>query len=409
MKSEKTDIRVIIGIIFAAFFTFSTLYLPSSPVNANPPEPKPTPKTKSSPVSKKVKYTEFPHSAKAHQLECGTCHKFPSDNWKKVRTPETAFPDVTEYPKHQSCVGCHKQQFFKGTPPKICSICHTNPSPGDSSRYPYPNPRELFDKSKKAKTHESDFVVGFPHDKHIEIVSDNRTRSGAFVNASFVRADRRRAGEESCSVCHQTMKPQDKADDEFLTKPPATIGDGFWLKKGTFKTQPIAHTVCSTCHSADAGMLPAPQTCSACHHLKPPQPTPDYDPKLSATMIVDDKVMTDAWSIRHNAGAFRHEFFAHAELSCATCHNVLKMNTAEPSTIKVSVSACATCHATPTSDDGGALNYEIDKRKEHAAFQCVKCHLTFGKLAVPQSHIDAIAAAAVTPTSKPATTPTPGE
>ena len=241
---------------------------------------------------------------------------------KRCEPARDAFPDVTEYPKHQSCVGCHKQQFFKGTPPKICSICHTNPSPGDSSRHPYPNPREIFDKSKKGKTAESDFVVGFPHDKHIEIVSDNRTRSGAFVNASFVRADRRRAAEESCSVCHQTMKPQDKSDDEFLTKPPANIGDAFWLKKGTFKTQPIGHTVCSTCHSADAGMLPAPETCSACHHLKPPQPTPDFDAKLAATMIVDDKVMTDAWRIRHNAGAFRHEFFAHAELSCSTCHNV---------------------------------------------------------------------------------------
>jgi len=106
------------------------------------------------------------------------------------------------------------------------------------------------------------------------------------------------------------MAPQGKSDDEYLTKPPAKIGDAFWLKKGTFKTSPIGHTVCFTCHSADTGILPAPETCGACHKLKPPQPQSDFDPKLAATMITDDKVMLDAWKIRHSAGAFRHEHFA---------------------------------------------------------------------------------------------------
>ncbi len=97
---------------------------------------------------------------------------------------------------------------------------------------------------------------------------------------------------------------------------------------------------------------------------------------------------------RESAGAFRHEFFAHVELSCSTCHNVLTMNTADPVTRKVSIASCATCHATATSDDGGALNYEVDSRKTNPAFQCVKCHITFGKLPIPESHIKAIAEAA---------------
>ncbi len=362
------------------------LYSSSFRVDANPdPTPKPTPR--------RAKYSEFPHSEKAHKLECNTCHKFPSDNWNKVRTGDAAFADVTEYPKHQSCLTCHKQQFFRGTPPKVCSICHTNPSPGDSSRHPFPNPREIFDLSKKGRTATSDFVVGFPHDKHIEIVSSTGTHSSTFINASFVMPDRRRAGEESCKVCHQTMMPVGTSDDEFVTKPPSNIGDAFWLKKGTFKTAPIGHTTCFTCHSADSGILPAPETCAACHHLKPPQPNSDFDAKLAANMIVDNKVMTDAWSIRHSAGAFRHEFVAHGELECATCHTVTTMNTADPLTIKVNISSCAMCHVTPTTDDGGALNYEMDKRKADAKFQCIKCHITFGKLPVPASHSDAIAAA----------------
>ena len=385
--SLKTDIRVLIGIFIAAFLAFSTVYVRSTPVGAGSlAEPTATPR--------KSKYTEFPHSEKAHRLECGTCHKFPTANWNKVRTGPAAFPDQTDYPKHDSCMKCHMQQFFKGARPAICSICHTNPSPRDSSRHPFPNPREIFDQSPKGKKAESDFVAAFPHDKHIEIVSARSGGSGSFVNASFFRSDRRRAAEESCSVCHQTMAPQGKSDDEYLTKPPPKLGDAFWLKKGTFKSAPIGHVTCFTCHSADTGILPAPQTCSACHQLKLPQPPTDFDEKLAATMAVDDKVMLDSWRRRESAGTYRHEFFAHVELSCATCHNVLKMNTADPATRKVSMSACATCHVTPTSDDGGALNYEVDSRKTNPAFQCVKCHIAFGKMPIPDSHTKAIAAAA---------------
>jgi hypothetical protein len=338
------------------------------------------------------KYSEFPHNAKAHQLECATCHKFPSSNWNKVRTEKDAFPDITDYPKHESCLNCHRQQFFKGAPPAICSICHTTPGPRNSSRHPFPNPRELFDLSPKGKKASSDFVVGFPHDKHIEIVSGH-SADRPFVNASFTREDRRRAGEESCAVCHQTYKPQGDSKDEYLTQPPAKLGDGFWLKKGTFKTTPIGHTTCFTCHSADSGLMPAPENCGTCHRLKPPQPIADFDEKLAAAMKIDDKRMMDLWRRRDSSGKFQHEFVAHVDASCSTCHNVLTINTADPSTKKVSISSCATCHATPTTDDGGTLNFEVDARKANASFQCVKCHISFGKRPIPESHIAAIAAA----------------
>ena len=343
----------------------------------------------------KPNYKEFPHSTKAHQIECSSCHKFPSSNWNKVRTGTDAFPDVTEYPSHESCLKCHMQQFFKGAKPNICSICHTNPSPRDSTRHPFPNPREIFDASPKGKTAMSDFVIGFPHDKHVDIVAGHNTKSSVFINAAFTSA-RKSVAEESCAVCHKTMLPQDKSDDEFVTKPPATIGDGFWLKKGTFKSAPTGHTTCFTCHSADAGMLPAPSNCAACHQPKPPQPAGDFDAKFAATLGIENKMMFDNWRRRTSSGTFRHEWFSHAELSCATCHNVSKMDTAKPETTKVGIASCASCHATATSDDGGALNFEIDSRTKTPTFQCVKCHVTFGKMAIPTSHIDAIKAAAAT-------------
>jgi nitrate/TMAO reductase-like tetraheme cytochrome c subunit len=347
----------------------------------------------STPV-KMAKYTDFPHSAKAHQLECSKCHTFPSDNWKKVRPEADAFPDVTEYPKHESCLSCHRQQFFNGSKPAICSVCHVNPSPRDSTRFPFPNPRETFDQSPKGKLAESDFLVGFPHEIHVDIVSQNQTSQVSFSNAAFLRPDRRKAAEESCSVCHKTMGPQGDSKEEYFTPPPPKLGDDFWLKKGTFKTAPIGHITCFTCHSVDTGITPAPSDCAACHKLKPTMPPADFDPKLAELMKIDNKVMMDAWRRRESAGKFQHEFFAHVDLECATCHNVSTMKTAEPATLKVSIGACATCHATATSDDGGAINYEIDSRKANAAFTCVKCHTVFGKLPVPESHTKAVTAAA---------------
>jgi hypothetical protein len=344
-------------------------------------------------ITTRSKYSSFEHSTKAHRIDCASCHKFPSPNWNKVRDAATAFPDITEYPKHESCLRCHTQQFFRGSPPAICSVCHTNPSPRDSSRHPYPNPREIFDKSPKGANAVSDFVVGFPHDKHIEIVAAKRRERPDFVRAGFQGI--RRAAEESCSVCHQTMSPQDKSDDEYLIKPPANLGDAFWLKKGTFKTAPIGHTECFTCHSADSGIAPLPNTCSACHQLRPKDPAADFDAEKAKVMMPDDKVMLDAWRNRHSAGTFRHEWFSHAEVACATCHNVLTINTADPETTHVGVTTCAACHATATSDDGGAMNFEVDSRRSNPKFECAKCHVVFGRRDIPVSHLKAVEAAVV--------------
>lgn len=341
-------------------------------------------------VSQNARYTQFPHNAKAHRIECSSCHKFPTSNWNKVRAKETAFPDVTEYPDHESCVGCHKPQFFKGARPPICTICHVNPSPRGGPRHPFPNPREIFDGSAKGRTATSDFSIRFPHATHIEIVSGVRSTS-PFRLARFERG--RRAGEESCAVCHTTVDPQGDGSEEYVTKPPASNGDAYWLKKGTFKSIPTGHTTCFTCHSADTGILPAQKDCATCHSLKPPVPPADMDVAAAGRMGLKTKSTLDLWSRRISAGTFRHEWFSHAELSCSTCHNVAKMNTVEAVSRKVPVSACATCHATASLDDGGAINFEVEARKKDKSFQCAKCHVVYGKGTVPQSHLDAITAA----------------
>jgi hypothetical protein len=229
---------------------------------------------------------------------------------------------------------------------------------------------------------------------HVEIVGTNDVapilkRSGVFVNARFAMGS-----EESCKVCHQTYLPQGTSNDEFLTPPPANWADKFWLKKGTFKTTPIGHSVCFTCHSEDTGILPAPSSCATCHSLKAESKPTDFDPLLAALMKIDDKVLLDSWRRRDSSATFRHEWESHADLECAQCHTVSKINTLDASTKKVEVESCAVCHITGTVADGGVMNLEVDSRSKDSAFRCTKCHVSFGKAAIPESHQKAIAAQA---------------
>jgi hypothetical protein len=211
----------------------------------------------------------------------------------------------------------------------------------------------------------------------------------AFVPASF------RAEEpKSCPVCHETYQPQGKSSEEYVTKPPPNLAeDAFWLKKGTFKTIPITHSACSTCHNEEAGIPPAPGDCAACHKLKPASHSPrDFDLQQAAAMGITDWRTIRLWS-RRSTSRYRHEFDAHVDLSCNDCHNPAVMNTLEEKTL-VNVKSCGGggtgCHIETSTD--GILNYEIDKRKTEPGFQCTKCHVNLGKKPVPADHLEAIKA-----------------
>jgi len=367
---------------------------------------------RTAPTHQRVDYTHFSHRTKEHQLACDNCHKFPSSNWQQVRKKDDAFPDIAEYPEHQSCLRCHRQQFFarERPAPAICSVCHVANSPRNTTRYPFPSLGATFLNSPRGASFTSDFQVFFPHDKHIEIVgqlqpTDTPERTVSFVNASFTQEKKEQkeakladSPDKSCVVCHQTYMPQGTSDQEYVTTPPKTLGDAFWLKKGTFKTIPDGHTSCFTCHSQDnTDLKPAPMDCATCHKLAPATPArTDFDPKVAAAEGINDPVMLAAWRKRTSAANFRHEGGMHPDLSCMDCHKVTTMNTLDAESRKVHVLSCggggAGCHVTPTSDDGGALNLEIDGRKASAAFQCAKCHLLYGGAQTPASHAKAVEA-----------------
>ena len=108
----------------------------------------------------------------AQKLACNSCHKVPSKNWKTVRTGDAAFPDVADFPEHGSCLNCHREQFFmrQRPAPAICSNCHIAVTPRDTARWLFPSLGDLTDPKLKRREFVSEFGVGFPHDKHIDVV-----------------------------------------------------------------------------------------------------------------------------------------------------------------------------------------------------------------------------------------------
>jgi Class III cytochrome C family/Cytochrome c7 and related cytochrome c len=342
-------------------------------------------------------YSQFSHQTHsvAQNLACASCHKFPSQNWKQVRKADEAFPDVTEYPEHQSCLNCHRQQFFarQRPAPRICNNCHLNATPVETSRYPFPSLGEPFLSSAKAMTFAPDFRVYFPHHKHLDVISQNENSRAAglrFIRAFFdASSSIEDSDPKSCSTCHLTHQPQG-ASEEFVTKPPQDLGDSFWLKKGTFMTRPITHASCFTCHNQDSELAPLPQDCDACHKLASAIGPADFDPLLTKKIGIEDWYTLTAWPSRHSAGTFRHE--AH-DMSCTKCHHAEAMDTVDVRSLKVQIKSCGGeegCHVTATTDDGGVLNYEMDQRKANEKFVCVKCHLALGAKPLPASHSDAI-------------------
>ena len=369
--------------------------------------------TRASAPPRRINYSSFSHQTQQHRRACNDCHKFPSANWKKVRTGDAAFPDVTEYPEHSSCLECHREQFFarERPAPAICSVCHVANSPRNTTRWPFPSLGDTFYASKRGQNFVSDFRINFPHATHIEIVSQLQNDSREAYAGHYVRAAAQSEAaahptpsptpaptpnESSCNVCHQTYKPQGNSNEEYVTKPPPNLGDAFWLKKGTFKTVLTTHATCFTCHSADADIAPKSSDCATCHKLTPlTQLAParvDFDPRAPAAVAITDPIMLMRWRRRGSSATFRHEGGAHPDQACTSCHNVTEMNTTDDRTMRVPVMSCNLCHIGASADEA-VLNAEMEQRKRNPSFQCTKCHLTFGREPVPQSHIQAVRAA----------------
>jgi c(7)-type cytochrome triheme protein len=250
-------------------------------------------------VQSRTAYSGFSHSTHVtkEKLACSSCHKFPSKNWKEVRKGDAAFPDVTEFPEHASCLNCHRQQFFarERPVPTICSNCHVKATPEDTTRRVFPSLGEVF--LSTAKDFVSDFRVSFPHDKH---------------------------SDAECADCHQTHQPQDKSNEP--------------SKKGTFQPRPLTHAACFTCHNQESELAPLPPNCDSCHKLVPAsQVNAIAKPAVAFAHAVFEPATTDF-------SQFKHDNRNHARLPCLLCHR-RENNSPQPTLPgKAAHAPCTGCH-----------------------------------------------------------------
>jgi hypothetical protein len=294
-------------------------------------------------------YSHFSHATRQHQAACNTCHKVPTDNWKKVRD----FPDLADFPGHDACVSCHRAQFFKGAKPTICSDCHTKVSPRDDARFAFRNPA-----SKRQ------FLIEFPHDKHQDVIArlfrQLRVKTPPqFVLAGFsdsAFADEKAKHYNNCEICHQ---PRTNSLAAGLSLP-----DAFVPAPDTFKLAPLSHGSCFNCHWSS--QQPVKDNCSGCHKLAAgPYVWVDSTPRISLK--------------------FRHGREQHVA-ECTTCHiNITKSATLRGLKPDVPITACFECHNKgPVRFDVTNELLAIDKNR---GFTCSYCHTSdIGRRDPPASH-----------------------
>jgi hypothetical protein len=369
-------------------------------------------RTPSRATQPRTDYRSFSHVTAQHQKACDSCHKAPSENWSEARTSDAAFPDITDYPEHASCINCHRQQFFNGARPAICTVCHTQVSPRADARFPFENPSDAFSKSAKAKTRRHEFEIYFPHDRHQDVMARVAPQGTSARGFNFVRATfaPRAAGErhvDSCTICHQTYQPAGDPPEEYVTKPPAELKsnalglEAFWLKRGMFKTTPRGHESCFSCHWQDGGEAPRSSDCAGCHKLLPavvgvrytdaPAKTDADASNPSAKGIADADVLAN-WYERRVA-TFRHEKADHIKVGCTACHISITSAdrlTAETDFVPIKTCASSNCHGSMSKSAGAKriIFDEVEQRKKDAAYACAKCHINLGREPTPKSHTD---------------------
>jgi c(7)-type cytochrome triheme protein len=347
------------------------------------------------PTTARTNYAQFSHRThfEKQKLACDSCHKFPTDNWKNVREGDAAFPDVAEFPKHETCLSCHRQQFFarQRPAPAICSNCHVNVTPKDTARFLFPSLGDVTNCGERKKNSVAEFAVSFPHEKHED---------------------------QECVTCHQLDK------------------------EGEVKGKPNNHSVCFSCHNAESELPPAPSSCGTCHKLAEPSVsevqirtwTQSVPPRGSGwvrrrpqsnkaahaparyrevvlTVSKPEPEILEQSSIRHvnfqsngvqmkvrdeaDFSKFQHSSAYHQRLPCALCHR-RESNTTTPAMpggkdhlpcagchvkqfADSSNPICTNCHTNPPSKELKAFprlssfNMKFDHAR-HPGINCANCH-----------------------------------
>jgi len=410
------DLRFVTLVIFVSITAMVCVYTRAASKGNNETEPSPQSNTRRQTrrrapaprTSPRVDYSKFNHATKGHFENCASCHLIPS----------FAQPDIRDYPDHPSCIQCHRQQFFRGARPVICSNCHTVTAPRSEARFKFPKEKEP-----------SQFSDIFPHVSHIKATSLSQFEKvvGKKVNI-----------QASCMYCHKVDGTAQKA----ATNAPK---DAFVAPAGTFMTTPTSHVTCFACHwqkgTENREQEPLSTQCNGCHDNRAKQPlmqtaaltkilapqspaagkpnAPKIVPAIAAVRPAIAQMtlashVTSA-SLSRISPKFVHELESHKKkandegkeipITCTQCHaGVRKAKTLEAMQEKVNqvqlLPSCSTsaCHTALSGSVGLKLSVfrELRERGKDAKFDCALCHTPPVSLnqEVPCSHYTAVLEAA---------------
>lgn len=338
--------------------------------------PRTTPAQIQAPRGSAAKYSRFLHSSGKHKsLECNACHRIPT-----VWTAKRDFPDVADFPDHDACVQCHRQQFFtrqsfSGSGPAICTVCHTRAAPREAARFAFGKPNNSNQTLKAKQEHQ--FTIEFPHDKHQNVIASlrrgflkldksahghARATAPRFIGASFIAgADEKKPDYNNCSICHAT-------NNSLVDIPPARGPDAFAPPAGMFKTTPRAHDACFNCHWKNE--KPSGADCAGCHKPSAAFAPANFPKRISARFS-------------HEGGKGEHV------MECTTCHiNITRAVSLRGLTPDVPVAACTTCHKdSKKTTYPKAVTIEEEFEQNKTTGVCTYCHATdVGKRKAPASH-----------------------
>jgi hypothetical protein len=340
-------------------------------------------------------YSRFKHEdhrPPIAKLNCSSCHAINSPAEPDVISAATK-PSVKGYPYHDSCVGCHRQQFFKGASPAICTVCHTRSSPRLTAHDIHPFPKQ----GDQAIARE--FPGYFPHSLHQSVIARNERslRTGwSFVRASFTTLDDQAPKAlDNCATCHETDQRAIAAINvggtEGTYKPEA---------KGTFKTVPTGHASCFNCHWQS--QEPTKDNCAGCHlsqsnytkKKRSASPEATLPGVLSPNAVQWFKTWPGEWPKRLSI-KFRHDTPNH-DVGCTTCHiNITQMETLNIPKADVPIATCAPCHISNSPvlrKEGVTLTIFSEmsdeaKDKDNKTHTCIGCHTsTIGRERPPCTH-----------------------
>ena len=337
-----------------------------------------------------IKYSAFLHSSEKHKsLKCNECHKVPT-TW----TANRDFPDVADFPDHDACVRCHRQQFFTrqamiGTGPAICTVCHVRAAPREDARFAFGKPNNSNQQAKPRD--ERQFTIEFPHDQHQNVIAllrlpmdmgatgappsrlqglrQARTLALQSVNGLLHHGlksipEDKKPDYNNCSICHQT--------DMRLAIVALSPANADPAMLHPFKSMPRSHDSCFNCHWKN--QKPVADDCTGCH-------------KAAATFIAELGNKRVSSKFAHEGGKGEHI------AECTTCHiNITRASTTRGLTPDVPVNACASCHRDSkktTYPKAVTIEAELDQFKKTG--ECTYCHTPdVGKKKPPPSHETAV-------------------